>query len=130
MDEIVKAAHGLGGGMGLSGEGTCGALAGGIMALSFVFGRDITNMNQRKGMKSYRLSKELYDRFVKEFGSSVCKDVQNKICGKAFNLWDSEEYQEFEKVGAHVDKCTDVAGKVARWTAEILQPSFSHPPTG
>ena len=60
------------------------------------------------------------DKFVEEFGSGNCRDVQKKICGKAFNLWDPDEYKEFDKAGGHTDKCTDVSGKVARWVAEIL----------
>ena len=50
----------------------------------------------------------------------VCKDVHQKLFGRAFKLLDPEEYQEFEKAGAHVDKCPSVSGNVARWTAEII----------
>ena len=35
-------------------------------------------------------------------------------------LLDKKEYKDFEKAGAHIDKCTDVSGKVAKWTAEII----------
>ena len=71
------------------------------------------------GMKP-RYAKKLYDKFVEEYDSPLCKDVQKKIFGRSFNLLDPKEYEEFEKAGAHVDKCPDVSGKVARWTAEIL----------
>jgi hypothetical protein len=33
---------------------------------------------------------------------------------------DKKDYQEFEKMGAHVDKCPEVSGKVASWAAEII----------
>ncbi len=33
---------------------------------------------------------------------------------------DKDDYAEFEKMGAHVDKCPDVSGKTARWAAEII----------
>ena len=33
-DQTIKASHGLSGGGGLLGQGTCGALTGGLMALS------------------------------------------------------------------------------------------------
>ena len=29
-------------------------------------------------------------------------------------------YKEFEKAGAHVDKCPSVSGKVAKWCVEII----------
>jgi len=35
-------------------------------------------------------------------------------------LLDRQEYQEFEKAGAHVDNCPSVAGNVAEWTSEII----------
>lgn len=33
---------------------------------------------------------------------------------------DPKEYEEFDKAGAHVDKCPSVSGNVARWIAEIV----------
>ena len=65
-------------------------------------------------------SKKLYDKFVEEYGSPICKDIHVKLFGRAYYLLDSKEYKEFEDAGAHVDKCPKVAGNVARWTAEIL----------
>ncbi|HEQ79110.1 MAG TPA: C_GCAxxG_C_C family protein, partial [Euryarchaeota archaeon] len=38
-DEVIKSGHSLAGGAALSGQGTCGALVGGIMAISCRFGR-------------------------------------------------------------------------------------------
>jgi C_GCAxxG_C_C family probable redox protein len=121
MDELVKSSHGLAGGTALSGEGTCGALVGGIMAICFVHGRELKEMDKGRFVKSYTLAKRLYDEFIGEYGSCLCKEVQKKIFGRAFNLWDAEDYREFEKMGGHESKCPDVCGKVARWTAEILQ---------
>ncbi len=120
MDDVIKAGHALAGGAGMSGYGTCGALSGGIMALSFIHGRGRKDMGKDTFLRSYELAKRLYDKFVEEFGSCNCRDVQKKIFGKAFNLWDPDEYKEFDKAGGHTDKCTDVSGKVARWVAEIL----------
>jgi C_GCAxxG_C_C family probable redox protein len=119
MDDVIKAGHALAGGAGLSGYGTCGALSGGMMSLSFVYGRAVEDIDKGRFLNSYRLAKLLYDRFVEEFGGCSCRDVQKKIFGRSFNMWDSGEYKEFEAAGGHIDKCPDVAGKVARWVAEI-----------
>ena len=35
-------------------------------------------------------------------------------------MWDSKDYEEFERAGGHKDKCPSVAGNVAVWVAEIL----------
>jgi len=50
----------------------------------------------------------------------LCKDVQRKLFGRSFNLLDPKDYAEFEKAGAHVDKCPSVSGNAAKWAAEII----------
>lgn len=119
LDDLFKASHGLAGGLGLSGYGTCGALSGGSIILSHFYGRDRRNFDKRV-MKSYEKSKLLYDRFVEEFGGCTCREVQMKLFGRSFNLWDAEDYERFEEMGGHRDKCPSVTGKVAQWVAEIL----------
>jgi len=120
IEIVIKSAHALAGGLGLSGNGTCGALSGGVLALGIFYGRSLEDMDKGRFLKSYVKAKELYDKFVKEFGSCVCNDVQTKIFGRSFNLWDSEDYKKFEEMGGRLDKCTDIAGKVAKWVVEIL----------
>ncbi|MGC8961053.1 MAG: C-GCAxxG-C-C family protein [Candidatus Bathyarchaeia archaeon] len=119
LDELFKASHGLAGGLGLSGSGTCGALSGGSIVLSHFYGRNRENFHKRV-MKSYEKSKLLYDKFVEEFGGCTCREVQQKLFGRSFNLWDAEDYKRFEEEGGHRDKCPSVTGKVAKWVAEIL----------
>jgi len=116
---VFKAIDGLAGGLGRSGNGTCGALAGGVASISHRYGREeFRNLGQRE--KCMELAKKLHDRFMEEFGSIVCKDVQKKIMGRSFNFWDPKEREEFDRAGGHTDKCPDVVGKTARWTVEIL----------
>ena len=117
----VQAVDALAGGTALSTEGTCGALVGGLLAISSIVGRTYEDFSagERK-RRVFLYSKKLYDKFVEEYGSPICKDVHKKLFGRTFKLLDPKEYQEFEKAGAHVDKCPDVSGKVARWAAEII----------
>jgi C_GCAxxG_C_C family probable redox protein len=119
--DTIKAADALAGGTALSTEGTCGALIGGLLAISSVVGRSYNDFKAgNKKRRVFRYSKQLYDKFIEEYSSPVCKEVHKKIFGRTFNLLDPDGYAEFEKAGAHVDKCTDVSGKVAMWTAEII----------
>jgi len=120
-EEIFSASFALGGGFANTSEGTCGAPAGGAMVISYFYGRrceeffkDIPNK------KANYLTKKLYDRFVQEYGSCLCKDVQKKIFGRSFNFWDKKEKEIFEKSGGHIDKCPTVVAKAAKWTAEII----------
>ena len=119
--ETIKAADAMAGGTALSTEGTCGALAGGLLAISSIVGRTYKDFSEGKRRRRvFQYAKKFYDRFVKEYGSPVCKDIHKKLFGRTFNLLDTKDYQEFDKAGAHKDKCTSVSGNAARWAAEII----------
>ena len=117
----IKAIDAMAGGTALSTYGTCGALVGGLAAISSIVGRDYKNFSagERK-RRVFTYSKKLYDRFVEEYGSPVCRDIHKKLFGRTFNLLDQKDYEEFEKAGAHIDKCPSVSGNTAKWTAEII----------
>lgn len=119
--KTIQASDALAGGTSLSTEGTCGALVGGLLAIGSVVGRtyeDFSAGNRKRRVFQY--SKKLYDRFIKEYGSPICKDIHMKLFGRTFNLLNPIDYTEFEKAGGHVDKCPEVSGNTARWAAEIL----------
>ena len=120
-DNVFKASQGLSGGTALSSKGTCGALSGGMIAIGSLVGRTYQEFTEgQKKRLVFKYTRQLYDKFVKEYGSSLCCDVQKKIFGRSYVLLDKQEYEAFEKAGAHVDKCTSVAGNAAKWTAEII----------
>jgi len=128
-DAVFQAAHGLTGGTALSSAGTCGALAGGMMALSCVVGRTYQEFTEgEKKRLVFKYTKLLYDRFVREYGSPLCCDVQKKLFGRSYVLLDKKEYEAFEAAGAHVDKCPSVAGNAAKWTAEIIIDELKNQP--
>jgi len=119
--KTIQASDAMAGGTAISTEGTCGALVGGLLAIGSIVGRTYEDFSAGKHKRRvFQYAKKLYDRFVEEYGSPLCKDVQKKIFGRSFNLLDPKDYAEFEKAGAHVDKCTSVSGNAARWAAEII----------
>ncbi|MCX6664619.1 MAG: C-GCAxxG-C-C family protein [Euryarchaeota archaeon] len=125
-ETLIKSADALAGGTSLSSKGTCGALAGGMLALGYLSGRQYSELIEGKKKRLiFRYTKILYDRFIEEYGSLLCCDVQKKLFGRSYNLLDKQEYEAFEKAGAHVDKCPSVAGNVARWTASIILEELS-----
>lgn len=65
--QILKAATGLGGGIGHEGD-TCGALTGGILSLGLFYQDDDCH-------SLYRDCAEYYRRFKMHSGSSKCKDI-------------------------------------------------------
>jgi len=121
-DRVIQAVHSFAGGGGLCGDGTCGALVGGMAAISSQFGRKRSEFGKKTSsrLRNFSATKELHDKFVEAFGGVTCREVQEQVLGRSFNMWDKKEYQKFEEAGGHEDKCTNVSGKTARWAAEIL----------
>ncbi len=119
-EDVFKAASGLADGLGLTGDGSCGALVGASMVISYLFPRERRDFAQiLKPMKAYALVKELHDRFVAEYGSCRCRDVQIKLMGRTFNLWDRREMKEAISFGM-IEHCSKVVGNTARMAVEII----------
>ena len=121
-DDAFKSATGLAAGIGLSGDGTCGALIGGAMALSYLFGRDRKNFAdpEKKRFETYKIVREYYKKFKEVFGSTRCFDIQRKLMGRTFDLLDPKDWEEFLKAGGHTDKCPSVTGTAAKLAVEMI----------
>ena len=118
--DVFKAASGLADGIGLSGDGSCGALTGCAMVIGLVLGRERKDHgDMMKPMQSYLLCKELHGEFVREYGSCRCHDIQQKIMGRTFDLLDPKQLEEAVKEGM-LEHCAGVCGEAARRTAELL----------
>lgn len=119
-DEIFKAAHTLSAGGALTTRGTCGALAGAMLAVGSVHGRSRQDFDKGAFGDSFVQAKKVYEAFVEEFGSPVCADVQSALMGRSFDMWDAQDFQAFIAAGGHDDKCTRVVGAAARIAADLL----------
>ena len=117
-DETIKASHGLSGGGGLMAKGTCGALTGGLMALSAKRGRDRDKLDKGRGIANFRKSRELVVRFQETFGGTTCEELQKQFTGRTYDLWDEGEYQAFDQ--ARGRQCAEATGTVTRWVIEML----------
>lgn len=118
---VIKSATGLMAG-GVRSGNSCGAFSGGLMAISAVTGRSPENMDNKQAVAdTAALCRKLYDRFMDEYGSVLCRDIQYKIMGKSYRMYDPEDMRRFLADGGHDDKCTDVVAKAAVWVAEILE---------
>ena len=117
-DQTIKAAHGLAGGGGLLGQGTCGALTGGLMALSSKKGRSRDKFDNGRFINNYDKCRILVEKFRKEFGGITCEDLQKQFTGKTFDLWNHEEYAQFDRDRGY--KCAHTTGTVTRWVMEMI----------
>ena len=117
---VFKAATGFADGVGLTGDGHCGALSGGVMAISYLFGREGKDSgDMMKQVPALILSKKLHDQFIEKYGTCRCADIQTKFVGRFFNLYDPKEMEAAYKAGM-VDKCSTLVGEVARMATKII----------
>jgi C_GCAxxG_C_C family probable redox protein len=121
-DDLFKAATGLAGGTGLAGDNGCGAYTGAVLVLGSLLGRERNNFADPEGirLKTHQLARKFRERFIQEYGSVICRDIQNKILGRYYYLADPQEYEKFHNAGAHDIHCPEVVGKAAKWMAELL----------
>jgi len=129
-DIIVKVASSSCGGQAGFSAGACGGVIGGTIVLDYYLGRpaDMVSAVQMnpEGMGEFargmEAAKILGRRFIQEYGSILCPQIQSRIFGRSFNLQDPADWKAFEEAGGHNDpsKCMSIVGNAVRWTLEIL----------
>ena len=116
---------------GVLGQGeTCGAITGAMMALGLVLGRDRIEDSKtyREAMLScleiYNSIKEELKRafgFEGELKSTLCRDIQEKVYGRPFNMLDEDDRQAFVDAGGHSETgCPKVCAIAARVAAQKI----------
>ncbi len=71
-----KSATGLAGGVGLTVEGSCGGLTGGVMGFGLFYGRELHAIEDPEGSRfvSYRLAARLHERLSKNMAPQLRED--------------------------------------------------------
>ncbi len=99
---------------------TCGAVTGPLMVIGGLFGR---GKNQLHDWDAYRNSLipagKFCIQFEKEFGSTMCRDIQAAKFGRSYQLTDPDELEAFRQADA-TEKCSEVVRKAVRMAAEII----------
>lgn len=120
-EALFKAATSFSGGLASTIEGPCGALTGGVIILSHFFGRSREEYaNIALLRRPAPFVRQYWDKFINEYGGDTCRQVQVHLFGKAFRFLDSAEYDEYESLGGHRDKCPHIVGQAGIWLAETL----------
>lgn len=107
---IPRIASGFCGGVANT-SGMCGAVAGGILALNIIYGRD--NATESKEL-NYEKVQQFQQTFAAKFGSINCSTLTN--C----DLSTEEGHQKFKKLNVH-QKCSDFTGEATRMVLELIQ---------
>lgn len=119
-ENVISAATGLADGVGLTGDGHCGALSGGVIAISYFFGRKKEDLGRMgKQIKALLLAKKFHDEFVEEFSTCRCMDIQIKQFGRFFNLYDMGDLKAAVRAGIS-EQCSTLVGKAARLALAII----------
>ena len=124
-DYAIKAATFMAGGTAELGN-TCGALNGAMMALGLIAGRCKSDepkfggpeLNESSGVeKRLEYSVKLFQRFMQENGTWICRDIIMTRFGKYFDLLN--DHESFVEAGSS-QLCPGVIGKAVRAAAETI----------
>jgi C_GCAxxG_C_C family probable redox protein len=119
-EDAFRAASGMADGIGLTTDGSCGALVGGAMAIGLALGRTRKDFsNPMAAMKSYNVVRELHRDFIERYGSCRCRDIQTKLMGRTFDVTTREGLIEAAKAGM-AEHCSRVVGNSTRKTVELI----------
>ena len=129
-DIVVKVATSSCGGQAAQILGTCGGLIGGTIVLDYFFGRPVENMSYKETipanidrvMDAVGVAKLLYDRFVKEYGTIYCAQLQQQFYGRTYWFMDPEDMEKFQKAvrDLYPKTCFSITRNVTRWVMEML----------
>jgi hypothetical protein len=107
-------------GVSMTGDGTCGAVASGVLAIGLALGMSRESQDDsllRAACETVRNT--ILDKYYREYRSILCKDVQRKFFGKAWDLTSDEMSHEFLGI---TRGCTIMT--TAMWATEIILDEF------
>ena len=107
---VPRIATGFGGGISRNGD-ICGALTGGVMAISLALGRDKPEQDREP---CYPAADRFYNDFRTRFGSCKCRELTNA------NLKTPEGAMTY-KMEAHAEVCTPIVAWAARRAYDIIK---------
>lgn len=108
-DLIPRIATGLCGGMGKS-DGVCGAISGGVLAISMIHGRD--SAEDPRDVLNEKVN-EFIQSFKSKFGSTGCTQLTG--C----NLSTKEGLDKFKELNKH-GQCKEFVGEATRMVLQKL----------
>ena len=117
-NETTRASSTLSGGVTDKGE-VCGAVTGALLAVGLTVGRKKITEGQAGLTNSIRAGRRFWKAFEAEFGSCICKELQEKLANRSFNLAFPPEYEKWRKAGGE-QNCPKFVGWAARLATEMI----------
>ena len=113
---VPKIASGFGAGIGRCGS-ICGALTGGVMAISSRHGTNEPSAEKR--LRSYELSAELYKQFELQHGTVYCRELIH------YDLSNPKEREKAHEARVFEEKCSNYIRTVIEILLKLYEDSRS-----
>jgi C_GCAxxG_C_C family probable redox protein len=107
---VPRTATGFGGGIARNGD-TCGAITGGVMAISIALGRD---MSEESRDPCYRAVDCFYTDFVRVFGTCKCRELTGLDMKKPAEM-------DTYRTKVHAEVCNPIVAWAAKRAQQIIQ---------
>ena len=111
---VPRIATGFGGGISRNGD-VCGAVTGGVIAISLALGRDKAEQSREP---CYGAVDRFYNDFRARFGSCRCRELTNA------NLKTPEGSTAY-KTAVHAEVCVPIAAWAAKTAREIIEEALA-----
>ena len=107
-------------GVSMTGDGTCGAVASSVLVIGLALGIPRESQDERLLRAACdTVRNTILDKYYREYRSILCKDVQRKFFGRAWDLTSDEMSREFLGI---TRGCTIM--QTAMWATEIILDEF------
>jgi C_GCAxxG_C_C family probable redox protein len=113
---VPKIATGFGGGIGRCGS-VCGALTGGVMALSIRYGTNEPSAEKR--LQTYELSRKFFEQFEKRNNGVLCRDLIG------YTLSNPDEQKKAREENVFQKKCARYVENAVTILLELTEPNSS-----
>ena len=120
-DDLIRASSNLCGGAGAA-SGSCGTYTCGQLALGLKYNSSVEEELENPELFDVTSRKfmEFRDRFLKEFGTTLCPEIHKQVFGRAYIYTKPEDAEAYFKITDHHIKCAATVERAIRLIAEML----------
>ena len=120
-DELIRASASLCGGAGAA-SGSCGTYTCGLLAEGWKY--NVPLDEELKDPSKFDKNQEKFmgwrDRFLKEFGTTLCPEIQKQVYGRSYYFTKPEDCEVYFQIADHATQCANIVERATRLCAEYL----------
>lgn len=120
-DDLIRASTNLCGGAGAS-SGSCGTYTCGLLAVGWKYNH--TAEEELADPSKFDICQSKFmafrDRYVQEFGTTLCPEIQKKVYGRSYIFTKPEDCEVYFTIEDHNVQCANIVERATRLCAEFL----------